>query len=143
MIVARATATACFAAALWTVAAQAADSPIVRRWTEKTPSACQAATGDVSAPQLRELVFKGDGKFSVTWMPFETYEDYWGTYSFDPATEVLILTVSGGNHIPKDARLRGNVHFGADGMMLMSDMLLGTSSAGVAHTSTCPLVFGK
>jgi hypothetical protein len=28
---------------------------------------------------IQELVFAADSTFAVTWFPFESYVDYWGT----------------------------------------------------------------
>jgi hypothetical protein len=117
-------------------------SSLVGTWREKSPTACQTATGDTAAVRLAELVFKANGEFSVTWMPFETYKDYWGTYRFDPATRILVLKVDGGNYTPADARLRGPVHLAGDGTFEVSDMIFGTPHNG-PHVSTCPLVFTR
>ena len=51
---------------------------------------------------IGEVIFRPDGTFSVTWAPFETYVDYWGTYQFDPGTSELTLTPDGGNFVPAD-----------------------------------------
>ncbi len=51
---------------------------------------------------IGEVIFRTDGTFAVTWAPFETYVDYWGTYRFDPGTGELTLTPDGGNFIPAD-----------------------------------------
>ena len=47
------------------------------------------------------------GTFDVTYQPFETYVDYWGSYRFDAATGKLDLKVEGGNFVPSDIRLNG------------------------------------
>jgi hypothetical protein len=52
---------------------------------------------------IREVVFRKDGSFDVTWYPFERYVDYWGNYALDSATGDLTITPTGGNAIPSDA----------------------------------------
>ena len=61
------------------------------------------------AEPVRELIFKADGHYSVTWAPFETYKDYWGAWRYDAATRVLTLSVEGGNYQPSDRVLSGEV----------------------------------
>ena len=93
------------------------ESPLVGYWRQ-LDDACPADSA------VRELVFSGGGGISVTWTPFEAYKDYWGDYSFDPATGAFSFTPEGGNQVPEDivtdgtARLEGEtlifegVHFG-------------------------------
>src|SRR5262249_47999177 len=61
------------------------------------------------AAPVRELIFKADGHYSVTWTPFETYQDYWGDWRYDVRTHVLTLTVAYGNYVPPDLVLSGVV----------------------------------
>jgi hypothetical protein len=51
---------------------------------------------------IGEVIFRPDGSFAVTWAPFETYVDYWGTYRFDAGTGDLTLAPDGGNFVPAD-----------------------------------------
>lgn len=74
--------------------------PLVGRWSQREGEC-------MGAEPLRELVFNGDGTFTVTWAPFEVYKDYWGTYTFDAETGRLVLVPEGGNHVPTDAGLNG------------------------------------
>ena len=82
------------------------------------PASAAIETAPVAAPTLAgkwsqvreacnghaigEVIFRPDGTFAVTWAPFETYVDYWGTYRFDPGTGELALTPDGGNFVPAD-----------------------------------------
>jgi hypothetical protein len=75
-----------------------------------------------------ELEFTAEGRFSVTWRPFETYKDYWGTYRLDPATGALSMTVEGGNDHPPSLDLEGKARFAADGKLVLEDMFLGQPS---------------
>ena len=56
---------------------------------------------------VRELVLTTEGRFSATFMPFETYNDYWGRYSFDPETGRIAFTLEGGNFTPPGLDLEG------------------------------------
>lgn len=90
-------------------------NPLVGRWSQKGDGICDPAS------VIRELVFEGDGSFSVTWMPFESYKDYWGEYAYDADTGILTLTPERGNYIPEDVSpgpiaLEGDVFAQQDGM---------------------------
>jgi len=72
-------------------------SPLVGYWRQEEGS-CPEET------LIRELVFAADGTFSVTWEPFESYKDYWGTYEYDIESGQLDLNVKTGNRPPKDVK---------------------------------------
>ena len=55
---------------------------LVGYWTEIGDAACPAGR-----TPLRELHLKTDETFEATWLPFETYVDYWGDYRFDQIEE--------------------------------------------------------
>jgi hypothetical protein len=95
-------------------------------WREEAEFACE--TGEEITPEERigELVFHADGTFSVTWMPFEVYRDYWGTYTFDPGEGTLELFVTGGNYVPDDIDGSGFFSIDDQGRLVLSDMWLGT-----------------
>jgi hypothetical protein len=96
--------TLCVAAvALSACATTQTEDPLVGYWRQRHEE-CAA-----SAP-IYELVFAADGRFSVTWLPFETYKDYWGRWRHDRATDRLDLTVEGGNYIPTDLETSGVIH---------------------------------
>lgn len=82
-----------------------------------------AAEGCEGIEPVRELKFSPD-HFSVTFTPFETYQDYWGTYSFDPATGALHLRVEGGNNTPDGLDLDGTAML-ADGHLVLDGLFLG------------------
>ncbi|MBI1404887.1 MAG: hypothetical protein GC145_02025 [Caulobacter sp.] len=79
----------------------------------------------LTSPPLRELKFTTEGRFNVTWTPFETYVDYWGDYRFDPATGALAMTTTGGNSIAGDAVLTGKAAIGADGLLTLTGVDFG------------------
>jgi hypothetical protein len=87
---------------------------------------------------VRELEFQPENRYSVTFMPFETYRDYWGAYSFDPATKRLRLTVEGGNFVPPNLDLEGEAEL-TEGRLRLKDLFLGSREG--APQSGCTYVF--
>jgi len=88
-------------------------------------------------PSIMELHFLPDGKFELTWQPFERYIDYWGDYRFDPASGVITFTPTGGNHVPKDADWEGKANVDADGLLRFSELFFGSPSHGPRPPTTC------
>ena len=93
----------------------------------------QASEGCPGLEPVRELEFSPD-RFSVTFMPFESYKDYWGSYSFDPATGVLRLTVVNGNSVPPGLDLEGTARI-ENGRLILEDMFLGDRAGRVPEGS--------
>ncbi|MBI3437432.1 MAG: hypothetical protein HY054_02045 [Proteobacteria bacterium] len=85
------------------------------------------------AEPVRELILQANGHFSVTWTPFETYQDYWGSWRYDANTHVLTLTVDNGNNIPADLVLSGAVSVDAQHLNLGA-ISLGSPREGVRCT---------
>jgi hypothetical protein len=115
-----------------------AENPFVGYWSEESQFAC--GTGEEVLPEepIRELAFRADGTFSVTWMPFEIYRDYWGTYEYDLAEGTLDLVVNGGNYVPDDVDGSGSFSFDEQGRLILGDIWLGspyggTDSANCGH----------
>jgi hypothetical protein len=102
------------------------------RYTQRSLEGCLAHE------PVRELEFRAEYRFSVTFMPFETYRDYWGSYSFDPATKRIRLKVEGGNFVPPNLDLEGEAEL-ADGRLRLKDLFLG--SRDDAPQSGCTYVF--
>ncbi|HYH83553.1 MAG TPA: hypothetical protein VEX86_27410 [Longimicrobium sp.] len=70
-------------------------NPLASYWTQRD-SANTSCTGGVGGPRpdrVRELLFRRDSAFSVTYVPWETRRDYWGTYSYNDSTGALRLRV--------------------------------------------------
>ena len=89
----------------------------------------QQAIEGCSIPEpVRELEFHNENRFSVTFRPFESYRDYWGTYIFDAATGALRMTVEGGNFVPPGLDLDGRAEL-VSGRLVLSDMYLGSREA--------------
>ncbi|HEX8571513.1 MAG TPA: hypothetical protein VF759_02045 [Allosphingosinicella sp.] len=89
--------------------------------------------------KVGELEFYPGNRFAVTFMPFETYQDYWGTYEFDPAGGRLALKVEGGNFVPPGLDLEGRAELEA-GRLVLRDMFLG-SRAGYPARGSCTYYF--
>jgi hypothetical protein len=102
------------------------------RYSQRSLEGCSATE------PVRELEFRPENRFSVTFMPFETYEDYWGSYSFDPATKRLRLTVDGGNFVPPNLDLEGEAEL-TEGRLRLKDVFLGSRDG--APQSGCTYVF--
>lgn len=81
------------------------------------------------AEPVREFALRANGDFSVTWMPFETYQDYWGTWTFDARTRVLTLNVAGGNYTPVELAASGVVSVAND-QLVLGAMSLGSPRNG-------------
>ena len=106
-----------------------AANPLIGFWREEVQLACESGTEIAPEEAIEELIFFADGTFAVTWVPFESYQDYWGTYTFDLEQGTLELTVTGGNTIPPDVDGDGFFALDATGLVL-SELWLGTSSRG-------------
>jgi hypothetical protein len=101
------------------------ENPLVRLWREQGQYTCGDGEYVVADEKIGELEFRADGRFNVTWAPFELYRDYWGTYTYDLAAGTLALKVEGGNHVPEGTDLEGSFSIDADGNLVLEDMWLG------------------
>lgn len=104
-----------------------APNPLAGTWTQTDPPTCAQGyrPGDAI---VRELVFNRGRTFTVTRMPFESYRDYWGAYTYDVLTGKLTLTVENGNNLPgfRTAAMTARV---VDGELTIDGpALIGTSS---------------
>lgn len=91
----------------------------------------------IGNPSIMELHFLPDGKFELTWQPFERYIDYWGDVSFDPASGAIVFKPTGGNHMPGDADWVGRARVDADGLLRFSELFFGSPSHGPRPSTTC------
>ena len=74
---------------------------------------------------IRELKFTGDGRFNVTWQPFESYVDYWGPMTFDATTGAIVLTPEGGNFTPPLLDVEGTARLDAPNRLILENVYLG------------------
>ena len=110
--------------------------PLVEFW-KQTGFQCKPL-GAMNMPVagiIKELEFRAGGSFSVTWVPFEVYKDYWGTYKLDPAKESLSLKIEGGNFVPKVFHGNGTYKLTNPSTLEFQDIFL-----GVEHTADNPQV---
>lgn len=104
--------------------------PLVGRWTEVARTPCGAGAEEPPGETpLRELIFHGNGSFSVTWTPFESYTDYWGTYTYEPRTGRLRFWVEGGNRLPPQRDLDGRAMLEGEDELHLADLWLGSPSS--------------
>jgi hypothetical protein len=98
----------------------------------------QSLEGCAAGEPVRELVFAPENRFAVTFTPFETYQDYWGTYSYDADTGQLRLAVEGGNFVPSNLDLDGEAAL-AGGRLRLRGLFLGSRDG--APRSDCTYLF--
>ena len=99
----------------------------------------QSVEGCAVPDKIGELEFYPGNRFAVTFVPFETYQDYWGSFEFDPATGLLRLKVEGGNFVPPGLDLEGRAEL-SSGRLFLREMYLG-SRGGSAPGRSCTYVF--
>jgi hypothetical protein len=114
-------------------------SPLLGFWTEVQQLPCDGGAAFTPEPILYELVFRDTGEFTVTWTPFESYIDYAGTFTHDPDSGALVLTIDGGNYVPSDIDGEGTATI-VDGQLVLTDMWLGTAQQPVTPPA-CGHVF--
>lgn len=112
-----------------------ARSPLVGTWSQASETAC-AAPHVESPPEkpIRELRFRRNGRFSVTWIPFESYTDYWGTYTYDPGSGILRLRIEESNFLPEGLDLEGRAEVVGGDVLHLSDLWLGSRTPGAEQT---------
>ncbi|HZV84645.1 MAG TPA: hypothetical protein VFF48_06635 [Brevundimonas sp.] len=93
---------------------------------------------------VRELVVTPDGRFTLTWEPFESYTDYWGVVVHDAGAGIFRLEITGANsYPPPEQYLTGAAELAEDGRRLILDGVdLGD---GQRHEwgRRCRYVFGR
>jgi hypothetical protein len=101
-------------------------NPFVGTWIESAQIDCE--TGELVSPEvvIKEIEFRADGQFFVTWLPFEVYRDYWGTYSFDLKKGVFTLSDLSGNYVPKDVDDGGTFVFQSNKSLVLKNFWFGT-----------------
>jgi hypothetical protein len=112
-------------------------NPIVGTWAQSGPARCAGGEDAPSGP-VRELILRRDGRFSLTYMPFETYKDFWGTYTYDRNSGAIAIAPTGGNRDPAGLDLAGTALV-AERRLTLSDVWLG--QPGQATPRTCTYVF--
>lgn len=116
-----------------------AQHPLRGVWRQVQEVACGAGGQRVPLKPLHELRFMGNGNFSATWTPFESYIDYSGTYHYDRAKGELQLAVTAGNDLPAQKQIKVRAGLGAEGQLTVS-----TLPGGSRHppdAALCEMVF--
>lgn len=97
------------------------DEPVLTGlWREQS----KQCAGETPQDEVRELEFKDVGDFSVTYFPFESYRDYWGKADFNAATNMLTLTITGGNKVPTNPKLSGRATLTPEGTLVLERFYL-------------------
>lgn len=120
-------------------------SPLVGTWRQAGKAECGGAAVASDTLGIRELILRPTGQFSVTWLPFESYQDYWGRYEYDRATGRLAMRVEGGNRVPPGIDLDGRATV-ENGRLVMRDIWLGTpgqSPDAPAGGPSCTVSFSR
>lgn len=117
-------------------------NPLAGMWRQEGTET--ARSNQVSRPfeYIEALLFRADGTFSVTWMPFECYTDYWGIYSFNKETGRLNLGVQGGNYVPHNVDGDGEVVFHGSDRLTLKGICLGSYRDGPKGPN-CDLSFKR
>lgn len=109
--------------------------PLVGLWKQQTSSNCGTQKESAQPDIINELEFRADGWFSVTWTPFETYRDYWGSYAADNRNHNLSLKIDQGNYVPKDFRGAGKFKLVDNNTLELNGLYLGSSRrSGAGNT---------
>lgn len=93
---------------------------ITGRWGQESIT----CTGETPQEPIRELIFKDTGDFSITYAPFESYTDFWGTAAADFSAGTLALTVEDGNRTPAGGKLSGKMSMTSDGKLVLDGFFL-------------------
>jgi hypothetical protein len=128
---------------------KAPSNPLVGGWRQAQEKPCNGSW--INDDRIQGLVFKPDGRFSLTFEPFCTYEDAWGTYAYDAQTGRLSLTLTGGNNSSIRDDFDGDGTAIVDlGERISNDVIrvdrLTLEGLGLGlgkHGKTCSLSFGR
>lgn len=99
--------------------------PLVGLWRQSEQYDCGSGERVYARP-IGELEFRASGWFSVTWTPFETYRDYVGEYTTDPAKQTLSLKITNGAFVPHIFRGQGTYKLLDDKTLELRGMYLGS-----------------
>ena len=88
--------------------------PLVGIWSQVSETPCGTGIARTPVDKIRELKFDGSGNFSVTTTPFESYKDYWGSYTYEASDGAIRFNVVSGNKPPKSLQLVGRATYSAE-----------------------------
>ena len=99
--------------------------------------------GRTPTDPVQELDFGDAALYSVTFVPFETYKDYWGQARFDLEAGTIAFTSEGGNFKPPGLDLNGTVAL-EGGRLKIGDVWFGDRTPGAPPPSTgCAYLFER
>lgn len=107
-------------------------------WSE---SEVRCEGGFQPAQAVRELEFRDGGGFNLTYLPFESFVDYWGRFDWDRTTGTLTFEVTGGNNTPGADLLRARASEDG-GRLIVEGVFLGDARHAQAG-QTCRYVFTR
>ncbi|WP_429912819.1 hypothetical protein [Glycocaulis sp.] len=118
---------------------------LIGTWSFDAVRGCDGAEID---PPV-EIRFEVDNGLSVTWTPFGRYWDYWGRYAWLPESGVFSFEPTGGNQIPPDIAINGELVLEGERNLSLSGVHFGTRERGAPPSSVsaadagCTLVFRR
>jgi len=113
------------------------ESVLEGRYQERFQISCENEERLTDEQRIGELRIEGNGTFSVTWEPYESYKDYWGDFEYDDKTTQLVLTITQGNDIPDNFDGTGTATFNEADELVLKDIWLGREPKRCGH------VFGR
>lgn len=118
------------------------DMPWSGCWKEIRQIDCESGDIFEAEDKIGELRLLPNGRYSITWHPFETYTDYAGTYNINPAEGAIAF-----NH-EDDAVFDGDgfYSFKENGDLELMDIWFGTfykDSESDSEIVSCGYVFRK
>ena len=125
------------------------NQPLVGFWRQLSRSDCTPEKDQAPVSPINEMEFRANGWFSVTWQPFETYRDYWGSYTADKSNGALTLTIETGNYVPGNFKGTGKFKLKDDKTLEMNGIFLGEQRSttsrenGPQKDKTCQYVFTR
>jgi len=106
--------------------------PLAGTWRQSAVK-CRPDAGALEP--VRELTLHRNGRYEVTFVPFEVYHDYWGHYTWDMASGAITMVVERGNQVPDGLDLRGTLRL-ANGRLTLDGMWLGQPAESQPHACT-------
>jgi hypothetical protein len=104
-------------------------NPLAGMWRQEGLLVCAGEEPFTITEPIREFDISADGTFRITWHPFETYVDYWGTYELDATNGTIRMKVDAGNFVPADFNGEGRFSVDAQGGLTLSQVWLGSRGA--------------
>ncbi len=101
------------------------DGPLSGLWSSDEATRCE--DGQTVDSRIGEVRFEG-ASFDVTYVPFEVYRDYWGTYEFDATSGAIRFEVGGGNKPPPPSQDLDGVARLAQDTLVLEELSLGSST---------------